>query len=336
MTTNVTPQYREAEARFRAATTHEDKITALEEMLRIVPKHKGTDKLQADLKARIAKLRKQPAGKTGGARVASHMVPKEGAGQIALVGPPNGGKSALVNKATHATSKVGEYPFTTREAVPGMMEHLDVALQLIDLPPISREHVEPWVYDCIRRADLVWVVVNHASSLDGFDDTRELLEAKRIRLVPVGRTGPEDEDLSWLSKKTLLVVTGADQPGSEENLAAFRELLESPGGDGGRLLWPTFSVSGEDGRGLDALAEASFRALDVIRVYTKQPGKPADHEKPFTVPRNSTVADLAAVIHKDLSRNLKFARLWGKTVFDGQRVQADHELVEGDVIEIHI
>jgi ribosome-interacting GTPase 1 len=336
MPTNVTPQYKEAEARFRAATTHEDKIAALEDMLRIIPKHKGTDKLQADLKARIAKLRKQPAGKTGGARVASHMVPKEGAGQIVLVGPPNGGKSALVTRATHATPKVGEYPFTTRESVPGMMPHLDVSIQLIDLPPISREHTEPWVFDCVRRADLVWVVVNHAASLDGFEDTRELLEAKRIQLVPVGRPDPENEDLSLLCKKALIVVTGADQPGSEENLTAFRELLESPDGDGGRLLWPTLAVSSVDGRGLEELAEVSYGTFGVIRVYTKQPGKPADHEKPFTVPRNSTVADLAAVIHKDLSHNFKFARLWGKTVFDGQRVQADHELVDEDIIEIHI
>jgi ribosome-interacting GTPase 1 len=152
----------------------------------------------------------------------------------------------------------------------------------------------------------------------------------------VGRPDPENEDLSWLCKKALLVVTGADQPGSEEDLAVFRELLESPDGEGNRVLWPTFAVSSEDGRGLEELAEASFRAFDVIRVYTKQPGKPADHEKPFTVPRDSTVADLASVIHKDLSHNFKFARLWGKTVFDGQRVQADHELVDEDIIEIHV
>jgi ribosome-interacting GTPase 1 len=316
MPTNVPPQYKEAEARFRAATSSEDKIAALEEMLRIIPKHKGTDKLQADLKTRLAKLRRQPGKKSG---------PK-----------PNSGKSSLVATATHATPKVGEYPFTTREAVPGMMPHLDVALQLIDLPPVSREHVEPWVFDSVRRADLVWVVVNHAASLDGFEDTKSLLEAKHIGLYPVGRPPPEDETLSWLYKQAMVVMTGGDQPESQENLQAFKELMESPESEGTRMLWPTFLVSSMDGQGFDELASLSYETFNVIRVYTKQPGKPPDMKKPFTVPRGATVAHLASVIHKDLSQNFKFARIWGKTVFEGQRVQADHVLDDGDVVEVHV
>ena len=164
MPANLPPPYIKAEARFRAAETAEAKIDALEEMLRLIPKHKGTDKLQADLKARLAKLRRQPK-KKGAARSASHMIPHEGAGQIVLVGPPNSGKSSLVDALTHATPQVAEYPFTTREPQPGMMQYEDIAMQLIDMPPLSREHVDPWVYDLVRRADLLWLVVERLGDL---------------------------------------------------------------------------------------------------------------------------------------------------------------------------
>src|SRR5262245_17177121 len=179
MPTNVTPQYKEAEARYRAARTAEEKIAALEDMLAIMPKHKGTDKLQADVKARIAKLRRD-TGKKSGARGPSHMIPREGAGQIALAGLPNSGKSALVARTTHAEPKVAEYPFTTREPVPGMLPYEDVHLQLVDLPPISREHVESWVFDLIRRADLVWVVLAQETALEDLEEIRFLLGSKHL------------------------------------------------------------------------------------------------------------------------------------------------------------
>ena len=177
MPANLPPAYHSAEARFREASSVDEKVAALEEMLRIIPKHKGTDKMQAGIKARIAKLKRQPK-KAGGPRVASHNILSEGAGQIVLVGPPNGGKSSLVDRLTHARPEVAEYPFTTREPLPGMMSFEDSAFQLIDLPPLSDEHVEHWVYDLIRRADMVWLVVESANSIDGLELSRRLLDAK--------------------------------------------------------------------------------------------------------------------------------------------------------------
>jgi hypothetical protein len=325
MPTNVPPQYKEAEARFRAAETVEEKIVCLEEMLRIMPKHKGTDKLQADLKTRISKLRSQ-ASKKAGARGASHIIAKEGAGQVALVGPPNSGKSSLVDKATHAAPKVADYPFTTLEPVPGMMPYRDVALQLIDLPPISTEHVEPWVFDLVRKADLLWIVVSSEAALDGLDDIRSLLEAKRIHAVPVA-TGHEEKLAANVEKEALLVITGGDRPGAGEDMKALTELLEEP--------WPVFLVSNLDGSGYDDLARTTYEALGVIRVYTKEPGKDPDMQKPFTLKRGATVEDLARSIHKDLADHLQFAKAWGTSVFDGQRVKPDHVLDDGDVVEIH-
>lgn len=322
MPANLSPDYHAAEARFRAAATAEEKIAAIEEMLRVIPKHKGTEKLQADLKSRLSKLRQKPAGK-GGPKTHSHHIPREGAGQIALVGPPNGGKSSLVRRLTHAEPEVAEYPFTTREATPGMMRFQDVQFQLIDLPPLSDEHVEPWVFDLARAADLAWIVVAVENSLDGIALARRILGEKRIDLVPPGtaRDGPGG------ATPALVVVTGLDRPEAREDLEIARTLFEEP--------WPLHGVSTVDGSGLDALARGTFDALGILRVYTKQPGKPPDRESPFTVPIGSTVGDLAERIHKDLLATMKFARIWGPSAHDGQTVHKDHVLAEGDVVEIH-
>ncbi len=326
MPANLSPDYYEAEARFRSATDPQEKMAALEEMLRVIPKHKGTEKLQADIKARMAKLRKQPQKK--GAKGFSRHIPRQGAGQVALVGPPNSGKSALVNRWTHATPEVAPYPFTTREPLPGMMPFEDVAFQLIDLPPLSEEHVEPWVYDLIRAAELVWLVVDGEDSLEGIEMVRRMLAAKHLELYAADGEPPGERHVGYSYKPVLLVVTRADHEGSAENLEILAELFEES--------WPLLSVSGTSGQGTDELARATFDALRIMRVYTKQPGKPPDKEQPFTLPIGATVTELARTIHKDIERGFRFARIWGPSVFDGQTVQGEHVLQEGDVVEIHI
>jgi ribosome-interacting GTPase 1 len=339
MPANLTPDYHRAEQRLRLARTNDEKIDALEEMLRVMPKHKGTDHLQADLRSRIAKLRKD-AGRKVGRGGFSHTIPREGAGQIAMVGPPNTGKSSLVRALTHATPEVGDYPFTTREAVPGMMPFEDIAFQLVDLPPISEQHAEPWVFDIVRHADLVWVVLNALDGLEGFDEVQRLLDGRNISLVPAARGQVLDDGTVRFRKPALIVLNQADRPGADDAAAVLDELLER--------RWPLFPVSaralpaGVEGveAGLRAppitsLRQRTFHVLDIIRVRTKQPGKPVDAGAPFTLPTGSTVAGLAARIHKDLVGGMKFARVWGRSAFDGQAVQQDHVLMEGDVVEIH-
>ncbi len=326
MPANLSPEYYEAEQRYRTAKSVEEKILALEEMLRVIPKHKGTDKLQADIKARLAKLRRQPKKK--GAKGFSRHIPKQGAGQVALVGPPNAGKSTLVAGLTHASPEVAPYPFTTREATPGMMPFEDIAFQLIDLPPLCEEHVEPWVYDLIRVSDLVWLVVDHANSLDGIEPCQRLLSARHLQLFPADGAPPEDPPPGTACKPTLLVVTGADRPSAEENLEILEGLLDR--------RWPTLAVSGTEGKNLDSLKQATFESLRIMRIYTKQPGKPAKDDHPFTLPVGATVAELARSIHKEMQSQLKFARIWGPSAFDGQTVQGEHVLQEGDLVELHV
>jgi hypothetical protein len=296
-------------------------------MLRVIPKHKGTDHMQADLKRRIAQIRKESA-KKGGRGGFSYVIPREGAGQVALVGLPNSGKSSLVRALTHATPAVGEYPFTTREPVPGMMRFEDVAFQLVDLPPVSPEHVEPWVFDLVRHADLAWIVADGRTAPEDVEAVLGLLSARHLRLAPAGSAAADQAVAEPDTlRPAIVVVTGVDRPEVAASLDTIDELLER--------RWPMGGVSSVTGAGLDALRALTFRAFGIIRVYTKQPGKPPDRSAPFTLPHGATVGDLAERIHKDLLREMTFARVWGTSAFDGQAVQKDHVLAEGDVVELH-
>jgi ribosome-interacting GTPase 1 len=326
MPANLTPIYREAEAKFKAAVTKEEKIAALEEMLRVIPKHKGTEHLQADLRSRLSKLRQEPKKKSV-AKGLSHKIPKEGAGQVALVGAPNSGKSSLVAALTHAKPDVAPYPMTTHKATPGMMPFEDIGFQLVDLPPLCHEHVEPWVYDLSRAADLVWLVVSIQAPLQGLELAEELLGKKAIGLYPAGSEAPEAPRPGWTYKRTILVVTGMDLPGAQGDLEALEELVDLP--------WPRISVSTTTGQNLEMLGTATFQALEIMRVYSKEPRKEPDLNRPFTLPKGSTVQDLARAIHKEIAQEIKFARVWGPSAFDGQSVHEHHVLEEGDVVELH-
>jgi hypothetical protein len=348
---NLTPQYKEAEERFRAASTADEKIACLKEMIRIIPKHKGTEKLQADLKKRLAKLQK---GSEGGAKAAPRRAPgeyvdREGPKQILLVGGPNQGKSSLLATLTKAKSEVAPYPYTTTVMQPGMMSVYDIQLQLVDAPAISREFARPFVANQIRAADLLlWVVsLGDDDLLTWVEETREVLREWHFELVPAVRPAPADpegpvpdqgtdEDETeavatipegGLPRPAIVVLTHADDAAAELR----EELLAEVIGGG----WPTVRVSTVTGDGLDDLRGLVFERLGVVRVYTKQPGKKADRESPFVLDLGATVLDLAEAVHREIAESLTFARIWGEGAFDGQHVQRDHVLADGDTVELH-
>lgn len=328
---NLTPQYREAEDRYREAKTTEEKLVALEEMLAIIPKHKGTEHLQGDIKSRIAKLKRLDEQKPGGsARSAMYNVESEGGGQVVLVGPANSGKSKLLSMISKAQPEIGDYPFTTQKPFPGMMPYEDINIQIVDMPPISAEFVEPWMPAIARNGDAVLFVVDMGDPdvLAQIDEVLGVMEKHRVRLWGWDRPAPPDETGVMVTKKTILVANKMDLPDAQDNLDVAGEFY------GERFsIAPVSSVTGE---GLEALKEQVFRMLDVVRVYTKIPGKPADMKAPYVLPRGSTLHDLANMIHKDFAQKLKFAKIWGANKREGQMVSRDQVLDDRDIIELHV
>lgn len=333
MPANLPPQYYELEREYKAEKDPREKLRLAEELLKIMPKHKGTDKLQGEMKSKISKLKKQIEGggssKAHGARqVQAHdHIEKEGAGQIILIGPPNSGKSSLVDILTHAKPLVADYPYTTREPLTGMMDYDTVQLQLIDTPPISHELYENYLSGLIRNADLV-VLVADLESPKFIDDLKfiiEKLDEKRIILKNNREDQPEDARLSY--RKTVIC---AHKEYEDENGAKQAQLAELfPG-------FPMVATSIIDDESLENFKKTVFEALDVIRVYTKPVGHEADFKDPIILPIGGNVEEAALTIHKDFAQRLKFAKIWGEGKFDGQRVQSDFVLSDKDIIEFHV
>jgi small GTP-binding protein len=326
MPANLPPMYFEAEKRFRAAKTAPDKIVALEEMLSIMPKHKGTDHLRAELRRRIAKLT-QTVDKKAATQRASMVIPKEGAAQVAVVGLPNSGKSQLVASITNASPSVADYPFTTHTATPGMMPFENIQIQLIDTPPLGPHAVEFWIPHTLRRADALLIVT------DLCDDSVEQMEAIIVHLeemrIGIGGEKVEEEQAERLMPmKALIIGNKIDLEGADKNYRLLQEKYE------GRL--PVIGVSARAGTGLEELKTRIFDVLDIIRVYTKTPGQKPDMNDPIILERGSTLENAAEEIHKDFRARMKYARLWGSGKHDGIMVKRDHVLVDGDIIELHI
>jgi hypothetical protein len=324
MPTNVTPEYRAAEQRYRAATDPDEQFAALQEMLSTVPKHKGTEKLQADIKRRIAQLRKdalQP--RKGGHRPFFHVERVEG-GQTVLVGPPNAGKSLLLSRLTSARPEVADYAFTTHAPLPGMMAFEDTQVQLVDLPPVAPEGTEYWVFEIVKHADLVLLVVDAGDDdvLTRVEEVIQVLADHHVDLVPAA-----EEDCG-LARPTIVVATKGDLPGARDNGGFLREFL----GDGFAVV----PVSAATGQGIEDLRRTIFAARRLIRVYTKAPGQAARRTRPFLMPQGSTVLDAAQTVHHDFAQRLRFARIWGTGRFDGQPVGRDEALRDGDLVEFHI
>jgi uncharacterized protein len=338
MAVNLTPQYLEAEAEYKRAQTAEERLECLKRMWALVPKHKASEKLQAELKTKLSEAREEvererKSPKKGGV---SHKVPKQGAGQVVLVGGPNSGKSRLLTRLTRATPEVAPYPFTTREPHAGMMEWEDVRVQLIDTPPITADYLESYLSSMVRAADAALLVVDV-----GDDDGPLAAEAVVERLAQVktqlarapvlpspfeGGKGGGDPSIHYT--KTLLVANKLDLPGAAERLELVRELFGQ--------RFPIQALDAESGNGLEELRTSIYRLLNVIRVYSKKPGKPADMTAPFTCKAGSNVLQFAEVVHRDFADKLKSARIWGTDVYDGQTVTRDHILHDKDIVELHV
>jgi ribosome-interacting GTPase 1 len=329
MAANLTPQYLQAEAEYKKAKTPEERLACLQKMWQELPKHKASEKLQAELKRKLSDARdetdRSKTAKKGGV---SYKVPRQGAGQVVLLGPPNAGKSRLLGRLTRATPEVAPYPFTTREPHVGMMDWEDVRVQLIDMPPITADFLESYVSSMVRSADAALLLLDL-----GDDDGPFALEAvldhlAQTKTVLCGQYPDTVEDPTIEYVKTMLAANKIDLPGAADRLEIAREMFGS--------RFPIHVISAEMSTGLEELRAAVYQFLNVIRVYTKKPGKPPDMASPFTCPIGSTVVDLAALVHRDFAEKLKSARIWGTGVYDGQSVTREHELHDRDVVELHV
>jgi ribosome-interacting GTPase 1 len=330
MAVNLPPQYHDAEARYKKGKTPEEKLAALREMWVILPKHKASEKVQAELKTRISELNDEiEHAKLGPKKAApgTFKVPKQGAGQVVLLGPPNAGKSRLLTRLTKASPAVAPYPFTTREPVPGMMEFEDIRVQLVDLPPITADHYEHFITEITRAADAAVLFLDLADD-DGPAATQAVID--RLKLVRRELVGSSisDDDPTIYHLKTLLVFNKSDDEAADIRLEIAKEWLST--------RFPHLVISAEQGTGLAELRRGIYELLGVMRIYTKQPGKPPDMTSPFTCPIGSTVAEMAGRVHQDFEEGLKSARVWGSGVHDGQTVGRDHVLHDKDVVELHL
>ena len=328
MPTNLPPDYFGAEKRYRAAESTAEKIACLEEMMSTIPKHKGTDHLRADLRRQLSKLK---AEKKSSKRPSKHQsafrVVKEGAGQVAVIGPANVGKSALVATLTNASPEVSEAPFTTWSPTPGMMLVGNVQVQLVDTPPLDRDYVESELFDLIRRADLILLVVDLLTyPVEQLKDTLAILEEHNIAPLHLKQRYTDERYMSFIP--LLVIANKCDDKSCDGVFDIFGELLEEE--------WPLLPVSVTNERNLDDMKQAVFDELEIIRVYSKIPGKEPDLGEPFALKKGNTVADMAAKVHLDFYENLKSARVWGSSAFDGQMVQKDYVLQDGDVVELRI
>ena len=328
MPTNLPPQYFETEKKLKTAKTPHEKRAILEELLSIVPKHKGTEKLQALLKTKIAKLKQQAEKKhTVGRRGPTFYIDKAGAGQVILVGPPNSGKSQLVKSLTNAEPEVASYPFTTHAPTPAMMNYENIQIQLIDTPPITADHMDVWLTEMIKIADAVLCVLDLSSGhlLENYLTLIQKLEERKIVMASPSQITEAPENL--FRKKTLIVGNKIDLPEAEDNLLVFKEIYREA---------EIISVSASEEINLNILKERIYSLLDILRVYSKIPGKKADRDEPFVFAKGSTLMDMAKAVHKDFAIKLKFARIWNSDKFQGQKVNRDYELQDEDILELHI
>jgi small GTP-binding protein len=327
MPANLNHQYFAAEERYKEAKNDREKLKALKEMLAVIPKHKGTEKLQGDIKKKISQLREDKQNKKGkGPKRFSYSINKEGAGQVGMVGPPSVGKSQLVNSLANVSFDVADYSFTTRMFQPAMMPFEDIQVQLIDLPPISNEYMENWLPSIIKSCDAVLLVFDFSRDdlLEQIETTLEILEYHKIK---VENENIDKNDSRWTILKSLLIANKIDLSRAEDNLSIFKEFY------GNRFS--ALTVSAKEKTAIETLRQEIVTLLDVVRIYSKLPAHEPELNNPFVLQRGKTLLDFAKVVHKDFADSLKFARVWGSNKFDGQRITKDYILEDKDIIELH-
>ncbi len=326
MPANLPPQYFEAEKHYRAAKDPEEKIEALQTMLAIMPRHKGTDKLHAALRRKIAKFSQEAERKYATARRTGFYISREGAGQVMITGLPNVGKSQILAMVTEAIPEIAAYPFTTQVPNLGMMAFEDIQIQLVDTPPIGHREVRILLANALRKADIIAIVID--LSLEPISQVETILqELREARVEPLMDDTTQVTPGSY-SRKMLIVGNKNDMEGANDNWETLYSQYAK--------LFPMVSISAKEDIGLEEFKRIIHEALNIVRVYTKTPGSKTDLSDPMILKKGSTLEEAAESLHKDFRSKLKYAVVWGSGKYDGQRVSREHILQDGDIVEFHI
>jgi len=328
MPANLTPRYLEAELKFKQAKTTPEKIKALEVMMAVIPKHKGTERLRGQLKSRMAKLKEELQRKPAVAKAEqAYNIKREGASQVVLLGLPNAGKSSLLSRITNASSEVADYPFTTQKPLPGMMRFENLQIQLVDTPPIQSDRIEPGFPNLIRNADALLLLVNlTADPIFQMDTLLKELNEMKIRVV--GKGPVPSLETGWICLRALAVGNKCDAENAMGEYRKFENRFKD--------AFPILPLSTKEEMNFEELKKEVYQLLNVIRVYTKIPGKEPDLSEPVILKKGSTIEDVALSVHKDFAAKLRYAKVWGSGRFEGQMVKRDYRVHEADVIELHI
>jgi ribosome-interacting GTPase 1 len=370
------------------ARTPQEKIVKLQEFLSLVPKHKGTEKLCAQVKTKIATLRKEMEEKRrrrAGRGGPKFFLEKEGAAQIVILGPTKVGRSSLLVSLTNAKTEISDYPFTTLEPVPGMFQFEDLQFQIVEAPPLleGAARGEAWGLQTLglgRNADGLVLMVDLSNDavrqlttiIDELEKARILIQKPRarveierkhvdagLRIIVVGRlkgcnlrdvenllkgyrlfdatvkiygeaTLDDVEDSifeSTVYRPTIVVANKVDAPEAKESLQHLKKFV----GDQLTII----PISCRTKRGLEKLGSEIFRALNIIRVYTKEPNDPEPSAKPFILKRGSSIGELARQIHSDFIERFAYARVWAKRLpFSPQKVGSSFVLGDKDTVEL--
>ncbi len=325
MPANLPPTYYEKERELKYAQSPEEKIQIYMELLAIMPKHKGTDKLKADLRQKISKLKKEIGKKPGAARTDFYHVSKEGCAQIVLLGMPNSGKSQILKSLTNADPEVRDYPFTTQKPQVGMILYDNIQFQLVDMPPISKDFAPGWIFGIARSSDLLLLVIDLAKTpISQFDTVCAML--KNARIQPKTRESQQNDEEAMV-KKAIFICNKIDISGTAEPYEHLSRQWEK--------TYHFHAISAKEGTGTSELTHLIFERLEIIRVYTKPPHHDYDRTHPYVLSRGAKVIELASQIHKDFMTELKYVRLWRADTHKGMRIDRDETLHDEDVVEFH-
>jgi small GTP-binding protein len=300
MPINAGYEYIAAEKKYLNAATMEERIAALQEMISKAPSHKGGENLRAELRLRLKKLleKKEKAKSVG--KSSKKGVKKEGF-QVVLIGLPNSGKSSLLAKITNARPLITEHPFATREPEIGTLDYQGVKAQIVDLPSIGSELFDIGI---VNTADLVLILVENLSEIDKITSMLNRAYGKKIIVI---------------TKSDLL---------NEEQLRKLEQTIRSK-------KINAIPISTVNDYNIETLKSSILKSMDVIRVYTKEPGKPKA-ENPCVLPVGSTVKDVAESIRNGFFKTIKETRITGpSSKFANQKVGIEHVLKDLDTVEFH-